>query len=337
MATKTKFNIKHGTLDNLATQKVEDGTVYVATKDNNRAELYVDLNAQRYVISESTQVDDELDSNSENPVQNRVIYNELAKMQTDLGAHTTHAYATCSTAGGTAIKAITIQGDNIAWDLKTGSVITILFSNTNTASNPQFKVGNNSAKNVYYGANRISTTQDELKYAGFANRPMNFIYDGTQFRFIGWGADEDHNNYVKQTALSSTSNVEYPVITGPNNATTEQTTTVAKDGSFTYNPSTKTVTVANLKGKATNAAQADKATTADFATSAGSATSASEAETADKLSTSAKGNATKPIYFKDGVPVEANDYSSLLTAATSTKAKNFSITVGGTTKNITDL
>ena len=336
MATKIKFNIKHGTLDNLAEQKVEDGVLYVATKDDNRAELHVDLNQQRYVISESTQVDDELDSDSENPVQNRVIYNELAKMQTDLGAHTTHAYATCSTAGGTATKAITIQGD-VAWDLKTGSVITILFSNTNTASNPQFKVGNNAAKNVYYGANRISTTQDELKYAGFANRPMNFIYDGTQFRFIGWGADEDHNNYVKQTALSSTSNVEYPVITGPNNATTEQTTTVAKDGNFTYNPSTKTVTVANLKGKATNAAQADNAATADFATNADSARSATEAATANKLSTDDKGNAKKPVYFKDGVPVEADAYSSLLTTATSEKAKNFSITVGGTTKDIADL
>lgn len=49
------------------------------------------------------------------------------------------------------------------------------------------------------------------------------------------------------------------------------------------------------------------------------------------------GTATQPVYFQDGVPVLANDYTTLFTSLTSTGAKNISLTIGGTTHYIDDL
>lgn len=53
MATNngTQFNIKHGAAGSLPTTKT-NGTLYVATKDNNKAELHVDLDGKRYLISD---------------------------------------------------------------------------------------------------------------------------------------------------------------------------------------------------------------------------------------------------------------------------------------------
>lgn len=69
----TKINIKYGEKSNLSNLTQSDGTLYVATKENDRAELYVDLNDKRYLISESLQTDDSLNSDSINPIQNKVV------------------------------------------------------------------------------------------------------------------------------------------------------------------------------------------------------------------------------------------------------------------------
>lgn len=51
-----------------------------------------------------------------------------------------------------------------------------------------------------------------------------------------------------------------------------------------------------------------------------------------------KGNSTTPIYINsNGTPTVCTAYSGLLTALSSTSATNLSITVGGTTKTITDM
>lgn len=98
------------------------------------------------------------------------------------------AYGTCSTAAGTAAKVITVT-DNASWALTAGSIITILFSDTNTANNPTFNVNSTGAKNVYYGTSQITTSS--LSYAGYKNRLMTFMYDGTQYRFVCWGVDNN--------------------------------------------------------------------------------------------------------------------------------------------------
>lgn len=181
MATNKVLNVKYGKKENLPSSK-QDGALYVATKENNKAELYVDLDSTRYLISESATVDPELSSTSENALQNKVIYSELTDLQTQIDGRATSAYATCPTAAATAAKVITTQGGT-DWVLKAGSIITVMFTYTNEASNPTFNVNGTGAKNVYYGASRITTSS--LSYAGYKNRPMNFMYDGTQYRFIG--------------------------------------------------------------------------------------------------------------------------------------------------------
>lgn len=109
--------------------------------------------------------------------------NEKSKL-----SYTNIAYGTCSTAAATAAKVITIT-DNSNWDLKAGSIVVVKFTYTNTASNPTFNVNSKGAKNVWYNTSLITTSN--LGYAGTANRPMEFIYDGTQFVFIGWSMDNN--------------------------------------------------------------------------------------------------------------------------------------------------
>ena len=97
------------------------------------------------------------------------------------------AYGTCSTAAATAAKVVTINNSN--WELKEGSLVIVLFSATNTAENPTLNVGGTGAKNIYYGSSRITTSS--LGYAGTASRIMIYVYDGTQYRFSGWGYDSN--------------------------------------------------------------------------------------------------------------------------------------------------
>ena len=96
------------------------------------------------------------------------------------------AYGTCSTAAATAAKEITIS-NNYDWKLDVGSIIIVKFSATNTASNPTFNVNNTGAKSVWYNTAKITTSS--LGYAGTANRPMMFMYDGTNYVFISWSYD----------------------------------------------------------------------------------------------------------------------------------------------------
>lgn len=177
--------------------------------------------------------------------------------------YTNIAYGTCSTAADVAAKVITISG-NAQWTLSAGSFITVIFSATNTASNPTFNVNGTGAKNVYYTSSQITTSN--LSYAGYKSRPMNFMYDGTQYRFIGWGVDTNSDTKVTQATATTTAG-EYPVILGYSTSTSSVTNTVNKASTLTYNPNTKVLTAPTFKGAlsgnastATSAASATKAT-----------------------------------------------------------------------------
>lgn len=100
--------------------------------------------------------------------------------------NTNIAYGTCDTAAATAAKVITITG-NTKWTLAAGSRITIKFSATNTASNPTFNVNGTGAKPVVYNTAVIATSN--LSYAGYKDRYMDFVYNGTQYVFVGWSVD----------------------------------------------------------------------------------------------------------------------------------------------------
>lgn len=115
------------------------------------------------------------------------------KLKTD---YTNIGYGTCATAAATAAKVISVSG-NTEWALKAGSIIIVKFSATNTAQNPTFNVNGTGAKKVWYNTALITT--GNLGYAGTANRPMMFGYDGTQFIFLGWAVDA--NTTYSQASL----------------------------------------------------------------------------------------------------------------------------------------
>ena len=98
------------------------------------------------------------------------------------------AYGTCSTDAATAAKVVTVSG-NTNWTLAAGSVITIVFSATNTASNPTLNVNGTGAKNVFYNGTQITTSS--LGMAGTVSTPMTFMYDGTQYVLTSWGKDNN--------------------------------------------------------------------------------------------------------------------------------------------------
>lgn len=112
---------------------------------------------------------------------NNYTTNEKAKL-----GYSNIAYATSSTSAETAAKVATIS-ENSNWELKAGSIIIVKFSATNTANNPTLNVNNTGAKSIWYNTAVITTSN--LGYAGTKNRPMMFIYDGTQYVFIGWAYD----------------------------------------------------------------------------------------------------------------------------------------------------
>ena len=127
--------------------------------------------------------------------------------------HTNIAYGTCSTAATTAAKVITIQTDatSTPWELKKGSVIIVTFTKTNSASNPTFNVNRTGAKSVYYEGKALTTSS--LGYGGTANRPMIFVYDGSAYRFAGWGYDENTDTKVRTYRQGTESyNNDYPLI-----------------------------------------------------------------------------------------------------------------------------
>lgn len=95
-------------------------------------------------------------------------------------------YGTCSTAADVAEKEVVLE-DNPNWELKTGSEVVVKFSYTNTAQNPTLNVNGTGAKSVYWNTSVITTSG--LGYVGTANRYIKYVYNGTQYVFMGWSID----------------------------------------------------------------------------------------------------------------------------------------------------
>lgn len=89
-------------------------------------------------------------------------------------ADITH-YGTCATAATTQAKVVSVSGFN----LTTGARVTVKFTVTNTAASPTLNVNGTGAKAIKYRGNAIGT--------GYlaANRVYEFVYDGTDYLFMG--------------------------------------------------------------------------------------------------------------------------------------------------------
>lgn len=235
------------------------------------------------------------------------------------------AYGTCDTAAATAAKVVTISGNN-NWQLTTGAIITVKFTNTNTAASPTLNVNGTGAKSIYYN-NAVYTSASS--YGGYAKRNITYQYDGTYWVFISWSYDSNSDTKVTQ-AKATTAAVEYPVILGYSASTASVTNTVNKADSLKYNPSTKILTVPTVKGNLTGlATSATVATSATYSTSAGSsskatsATSATYATTATKAGTATYGtNAGTATYATSaGSATKATSATSATYASTANYAK----------------
>lgn len=146
---------------------------------------------------------------------------ELCKEYTD--GKGLAAYGTCSTAADTAAKVITLTDDSFT--LSAGKIIIVKFTYTNSASNPTFNVNGTGAKSVWYGTAVLTTSS--LSYAGYASRPAMYVYDGTQYIFMGWSYDANttytnvklgHGYATCSTAAATTAKVgslsSYTLTTG---------------------------------------------------------------------------------------------------------------------------
>lgn len=86
-------------------------------------------------------------------------------------------YATCATAAGTTAKVATCSGN---FTLKTGSVIYVKFSNSNSASSPTLNVNGTGAKSIkQYGTTALPT------YMWQEGSVVLFEYDGTNWIMVG--------------------------------------------------------------------------------------------------------------------------------------------------------
>ena len=106
-------------------------------------------------------------------------------------ADITH-FATCATAAGTAAKTVDVTGFNLV----SGARVTVKFTVTNTAANPTLNVSGTGAKAIKYRGSAINT--------GYlaANRVYEFIYDGTDFLFLGDINTDSNTTYKAGTGIS---------------------------------------------------------------------------------------------------------------------------------------
>ena len=120
--------------------------------------------------------------------------------------YTNITYATCDTAAATAAKVVTVS-ENSNWNLQTGAIVVINFTNTNSASNPTLNVNSKGAKSIKYNGALITTTN--LDIIGTANKPVIYMYDGTNFVWLGQsiassgGGGATHEIYSGSTTPSA--------------------------------------------------------------------------------------------------------------------------------------
>lgn len=104
---------------------------------------------------------------------------------------------TCTTAGGTKDKVATVDGNFV---LRKGVRVAIKFSNNNTYSNVTsspitLNVNSTGAKNIWYWQNHsgAGNTGTNTTIYGYANRYINYYYDGTYWVWDGMSGEANDN------------------------------------------------------------------------------------------------------------------------------------------------
>lgn len=114
---------------------------------------------------------------------------------------TANRFGTCSTAAATAAKTVSITTGTFA--LEAGSMVTVKFSNANTANSPTLNVNSSGAKNIFHRNAQITTGANKALLSGV----VLFVYDGTQWHLID-------GHYVSSGTTSITPVTSKTVVTG---------------------------------------------------------------------------------------------------------------------------
>lgn len=179
----------------------------------------------------------------------------------NLDAKPNSYWGTSTTAAATAAKVVTVASAQ-NFKLVPGAMVTFTAPNTNTANNPTINVNSTGAKPVFF--NNAVVTTSNLNKAGQNGRPATYVYDGTNWVWVSWSAD-DNTTYSTMsvaegqagTATSArTVRADYlkQIIEYYNPTVNDATLTIQKNGSnvatFTANSATNqtaNITVPNLQ------------------------------------------------------------------------------------------
>lgn len=130
------------------------------------------------------------------------------------------AYATCSTAAGTAAKVAYIEGAEATdgFTVVTGITVHVRFANTNTAANPTLSVNGSSATAIMkYGTTKVGNSEATSWYAGSV---VSFTYDGTYWIMNDrQKEDVDSNQKVKAGSVTFGSSDTVNFVSGSSNLT----------------------------------------------------------------------------------------------------------------------
>lgn len=97
-------------------------------------------------------------------------------------------YGTCTTAAATAAKAVTVSADQ-DFKLTVGALVMVKFTISNSASSVTLNVNSTGAKNIYY--NNAVYTGTSTTICGYANAHFIYMYDGTNWVWVGHGSDSN--------------------------------------------------------------------------------------------------------------------------------------------------
>lgn len=143
----------------------------------------------------------------------------------DGSADITH-YGTCSTAAATAAKTVTLNGFNLA----TGAKVAVKFTVTNTAANPTLNVNGTGAKSIKYRGAAIGTN------VLAANCIYEFVYDGTDYVFVGDINTDTNTTYGNMTGATTSAAGKAGLVPAP--AAGASTRYLRSDGTWQVPPDT---------------------------------------------------------------------------------------------------
>lgn len=220
-------------------------------------------------------------------------------------------FATSTTAKGTAAKVATITPAVTGWALTTGAIVTVKFTNENTATTPTLNVNSTGAKTIKAYTGTAALTEAEYKWK--AGTTLSFVYDGSYWRI----QDSTTASRLSSAESSITANTEAIALrvtsTDLTNAIDQEVTNrnaaiVAKANEITSSVSETYATKTSVPTKTS-----DLTNDSDFATESYADGKASAAETA------AKGYADTQINSAESRIEQTT--SSIATRVTKTEAK----------------